>query len=193
MENLIDTIKSNTFVVVDLETTGLNHSLEYGEVDYIIEIGAVKIEKGKITKKFHSFVSCPIALPKEIKDLTGITTADLRGAPSINDALTKLQAFCANSYLVGHNLPFDLGFLNYYGKELGITFNGKTYDTLTLSKSVLAGELSSYKLSAIAKYFDISTRTHKAVNDALATAKIFLALAKHQSFLAWISSVKEFD
>ena len=193
MENLIDTIKHNTFVVVDLETTGLNHSIEYGNVDYIIEIGAVKIEKGKITKKFHSFVACPIALPKEIKALTGIKTADLRGAPSINDALTKLQAFCADSYLVGHNLPFDLGFLNYYGKELGITFNGKTYDTLTLSKSVLAGELSSYKLSAIAKYFDISTRTHKAINDALATAKIFLALAKHQSFLAWISSVKEFD
>ena len=54
MENLIDTIKRNTFVVVDLETTGLNNSLEYGEVDYIIEIGAVKIEKGKITQKFRA-------------------------------------------------------------------------------------------------------------------------------------------
>ena len=193
MENLVESIKRNTFVVVDLETTGLNNSLEYGEVDYIIEIGAVKIEKGKITQKSHSFVACPIALPKEIKALTGIKTADLRGAPSINDALIKLKAFCGDCCLVGHNLQFDLGFLNYYGKELGIIFNGKTYDTLTLSKQVLVGELSSYKLSAIAKYFDISTRTHKAINDALASAKIFLALAKHQSFLAWISSVREFD
>ena len=69
----------------------------------------------------------------------------------------------------------------------------KYYDTLKLAKEILTGEISNYKLSTIAKYFNISFCSHRAIDDAFATAKIFLSLAKTQAFLGWLSSVKEFD
>lgn len=183
MKKLAKLIKKKTFVAIDLETTGLNSDPSFGRVDHVIAIGAAKIERGKITEQFHSFVACPVPLSPPIELLTGISNEDLFKAPQIDEALNRLRDFCNGYPLVGHNLPFDLGFLNYYGQKTGLTFGKKKYDTLALAKEILAKEFSKktlrdYKLSTLAKYFQIPFEKFGAAEDALTAAKLFLALAK---------------
>ena len=172
--------KDKTFVVIDIETTGLNNNPDVGEVNHIIEVGAVKIEKGKITEKFSSFCTCPIPLRQEIEKLTGISNEDLKNAPSVKEVLKNLRKFCGESELVGHNVSFDLGFLSYYGAQYGITFKQAYADTLAMSRQLLKTKLVNYRLATLAEYFKLKFKGHRALNDALITAKIFLKLADLQ-------------
>lgn len=172
--------KDKTFVVIDIETTGLNSNPDYGEVNHIIEVGAVKIEQGKITKKFSSFCTCPISLPDEIVKLTGISNEDLANAPSVKQVLCELNNFCEKSEIVGHNVSFDLGFLNYYGAQQKILFKQAYADTLTMSRLLLKNKLVNYRLATVAEHFKLKFKGHRALNDALVTAKIFLKLTDLQ-------------
>lgn len=172
--------KDKSFVVIDIETTGLNSNPDAGEVNHIIEIGAVKIEQGKITEKFSSFCACPIPLPQEIEKLTGISNEDLKNAPTIKQVLYDLHKFCKDSEIVGHNVSFDLGFLNYYGAKHKIMFNGAYADTLAMSRQLLRNKLVNYRLATVAEYFKLKFKGHRALNDALVTAKIFLKLTDLQ-------------
>ena len=172
--------KDKSFVVIDIETTGLNSNPDYGEVNHIIEVGAVKIEKGKITEKFSSFCACPILLPQEIEKLTGISNADLSNAPSVKQVLYDLHKFCGKSEIVGHNVSFDLGFLNYYGAKYKISFKGEYADTLAMSRRLLKNKLVNYRLATVAGHFKLKFKGHRALNDALVTAKIFLKLTDLQ-------------
>lgn len=172
--------KDKTFVVIDIETTGLNSNPDVGEVNHIIEVGAVKIEKGKITEKFNSFCTCPLPLPEEIAKLTGISNEDLKNAPTIKQVLCGLHGFCGKSEIVGHNVSFDLGFLNYYGAKYKVSFKGAYADTLAMSRELLRNKLVNYRLATAAKYFKLKFKGHRALNDALITAKIFLKLADLQ-------------
>ncbi len=178
MENLSELIKTKKFVVVDLETTGLDTSK-----DHIIEIGAAKIVKGKITDKFSSFVSCPVSLPAEIVELTGITENDLKNAPTNEEALKNLLRFMQGCTLVAHNLPFDFAFLRNWGFRCKIFFDEfekDAIDTVELSKQVLKDKVENYKLSTLAKYLGIEFTHHRALNDAEATANILIELAQIQ-------------
>lgn len=172
--------KDKTFVVIDIETTGLNSNPDYGEVNHIIEVSAVKVEQGKITQKFSSFCTCPISLPEEIVKLTGISNADLASAPSVKQVLQNLRDFCGESEIVGHNVSFDLGFLSYYGAQYRITFKKAYADTLAMSKRLLKNKLVNYRLSTVAEHFKLKFKGHRALNDALVTAKIFLKLTDLQ-------------
>ena len=193
MENLREVIRKETLVVVELETTGLNNKPEFGTVDYIIEVGAVKMEKGRVTEKFHSFVACPVAVPKVVTELTGITDKDLADAPSVEEVLKELQAFCQGCRFVGHNVGFNLGFLRHFGQRVGAKFAGKAYDTVSISGSLLQGEIPNRKLTTVAKCFGVSFDGHRTIDDALVTAKIFLECAKMQTFFEWLSCLKGFD
>lgn len=86
-------LKAQTFVVFDIETTGLNSSPASGKVDRIIEIGAVKMQGGNMTEKFSSFIACPEKLPPNIVELTGIHDEDLVSAPDIEDVLADFYKF----------------------------------------------------------------------------------------------------
>ena len=172
--------KDKSFVVIDIETTGLNSNPDYGEVNHIIEVGAVKIEQGKITEKFSSFCACPISLPDEIVKLTGISNEDLANAPSVKQVLFELNNFCKKSEIVGHNVSFDLGFLNYYGSQQKILFKQAYADTLTMSRLLLKNKLVNYRLATVADYFKLKFNGHRALNDAMVTAKIFLKLINLQ-------------
>lgn len=172
--------KDRTFIVIDIETTGLNSNPDYGEVNHIIEVGAVKIEQGKITEKFSSFCACPISLPDEIVKLTGISNEDLANAPSVKQVLFELNNFCKKSEIVGHNVSFDLGFLNYYGAQQKILFKQAYADTLTMSRLLLKNKLVNYRLATVADYFKLKFNGHRALNDAMVTAKIFLKLINLQ-------------
>ncbi len=171
-------LTNKNYVVVDIETTGLSPEPKNGEQCRIIEIGAVKIENGKITQKFSTFCSCPTKLPPIIVQLTGITDKDLIGAPCVRDSLIKLKEFCNGATLVGHNLKFDLSFINYYGRTCGVNFIEPFYDTLTLARKHLKNLVPNCKLGTIADYFGVKFRHHRAFDDALATAEIFLNFAK---------------
>jgi len=169
------------FVVFDLETTGLNNNPSMGTMDHITEIGAVKIEDGKICEKFTTFVSCPVKLSAEITRLTGITDDMLVGAPDVKDMIADFYKFCDGCHLVGHNVQFDYKFIRYYGEQENYLFSQRQYDTLTIAQRVL--RLSNYKLNTIADHYGFTFNHHRAFDDAFVTAKIFLELVKESGGL----------
>ena len=178
-------LKNNVFVVFDLETTGLNSMPSMGKMDKIIEIGAVKIIDGNVAEKFSSFVACHERLSPEIVALTGITDADLVGAPEIADVIADFYKFADGAYLVGHNVNFDYNFVRYYAEENRYAFEQKRYDTLTLSQELLPGQVPNYKLNSIADYYGFTFNHHRAFDDALVTAKCFIELLKKRGKLPY--------
>ncbi len=175
-------LKERDFVVFDLETTGLNTSAASGNIDRIIEIGAVKIAKGNIAEKFSAFVACPVKLPAEIVEITGITDDMLAGAPKIGDVIADFYKFCDGCALVGHNAAaFDIKLVRYYGEKEGYLFSHRVYDTIPFSQELL--RLPNYKLNTIADYFGFTFNHHRAYDDAFVTAKIFIELCKKKGGL----------
>lgn len=172
--NVSEAIRKRTFVVFDLETTGLGLS---AVMDRIIEVGAVKIKDGKIVERFSTFVSCPTRLPQEIIELTGITDDMLTGAPKIEDVIADFYKFCDGCELVAHNAPFDCKFIRYYGEQEGYLFDHTAHDTVALAQAALPG-LGKYRLNNIADHFGFTFNHHRAYDDAFVTAKIFLELVK---------------
>ncbi|MBO5526006.1 MAG: hypothetical protein J5993_04575 [Clostridia bacterium] len=164
------------YVVFDLETTGLNNNPAMGTMDRIIEIGAVKIRGGEIKEKFSSFVACPSRLSKEIIALTGIDDEMLVGAPEVGDVLLDFYKFADGCELVGHNVMFDYKFISYYGEQADIRFDALIHDTVRLAQENLA--LANYKLNTVAEKFKITFNHHRAYDDALTTAKIFIELIR---------------
>ncbi len=176
-------LTDNVFVVFDLETTGLNNSPAMGKMDKIIEIGAVKIIGGEMKEKFSTFVACPERLSAEIVALTGITDADLVGAPKIEDVIPDFYKFADGAIMVGHNVMFDARFVQYYGEENGYFFGQRTLDTIALAQELLRGRLPNYKLNSVADYFGFTFNHHRAFDDACVTAKVFIEFMKQRKTL----------
>ncbi len=168
-------IFNNKYVVLDLETSGLNKNY-----DYIIEVGAVKIENGEISERFSTLVNTTQMreLPKEIEVLTGIKFADLQSAPSIDSVLRELYGFMKGCTLVVHNLPFDYAFLRNWGFWCGVHFDefSDGIDTVKLAQEKLGDKVLNFKLPTLTNYFNIEFTNHRALHDAETTAKIFLEL-----------------
>ncbi|EKN42914.1 DNA polymerase III PolC, partial [Clostridium botulinum CFSAN001627] len=159
----------DTFVVFDLETTGFS-----SKNDKIIEIGAVKIEKGKIVDRFSEFVNPKRTIPDKITELTSITDNMVDDKETIDKILPRFIDFIGDSVVVAHNASFDVSFINKNCKDLKIEFENSVMDTVTLSR-FLFPELKRHKLNVIAKHLGISLENHhRAVDDAKATADILL-------------------
>lgn len=170
-------LKGKSFVVFDLETTGLNSSPSSGNMDKIIEIGAFKIKEGVICESFSTFINPQRKLSEEIIKLTGITQSMVDGAPTDEQVMPDFYKFCDGSILVGHNIAgFDFKFVEYYCAKVGYMLERKLIDTIPLSQELLF--LSNYKLNTVADKFGITFNHHRAVDDALVTAKIFIELIK---------------
>ena len=180
-EALPPDLTEHDFVVFDLETTGLNNTETGGTMDSIIEIGAVKLKNGIISEKFSTFVAYDKKLSQEIVKLTGITDDMLEGAPAIDKVIPDFYKFCEGCYLVGHNVMFDYRFVQYYAKKERFSFEQKRFDTMTLGQELLL--LSNYKLNTLADYYGITFNHHRAFDDALTTAKIFIQLIKKRKIL----------
>ncbi len=175
--SLPDCLVKNSFVVFDLETTGLNNSPSSGNMDRIIEIGAYKIIGGEIKQSFNTFVNPERKLSEEIIKLTGIDQQTVNGAPSFKKVMPDFFKFIDGCYLVGHNAAnFDYKFIDYYCSLCGYMTERKVFDTIPLSQELL--RLSNYKLNTVADHFKITFNHHRAADDALVTAKIFIELIK---------------
>lgn len=154
-----------TFVSLDLETTGLN-----AESDRIIEVGAVRIEQGRIVDSFQQLVNPGHTLPDFVSVLTGITDADLVGAPPFTQIAEELAAFIGDLPMVGQNYQFDLGFLN----ANGLKPTGPVFDTLDISR-ILRPSAASHALGWLIEELGIANDSpHRALADAEATAQVFL-------------------
>lgn len=175
--SLPECLTQNAFVVFDLETTGLNSSPAAGNMDRIIEIGAYKVIGGEIKESFTTFVNPQRRLSEEIINLTGIDQQTVDGAPTFDKVMPDFFKFISGCYLVGHNAAnFDYKFIDYYCSQCGYVPERKLFDTIPLSQSLL--RLSNYKLNTVADYFGITFNHHRASDDALVTAKIFIELIK---------------
>lgn len=164
---------SDPYVVFDLETTGFS-----AEKNKIIEIGAVRVENGKIVDRFSTFVNPKHPIPFEIEKLTGINDTMVLHAPQIDEALPEFLDFCKDAVLVAHNASFDTGFIAYNARLLGLTYLPTVLDTVSLARLLLPN-LNRYKLDTVAKALGISLENHhRAVDDAEATAGIFLKFVR---------------
>ena len=170
VENSRNQSLDGSFVVFDIETTGFSPSK-----NKIIEIGAVKVENGEITGRFSEFVNPDVPIPFDIERLTGINDAMVMDAEKIDVILPKFLAFCGDAVLVAHNASFDVSFISHNAAELGLAFSPTVLDTVALAR-VLLPNLNRYKLDTVAKAVGVSLEHHhRAVDDAEATAGIFLA------------------
>ena len=159
------------FVVFDIETTGFSPVK-----NRIIEIGAVKVSGGKIVDRFSTFVDPLVPIPFEIEKLTGITDDMVMGAEQIDVVLPQFLAFCGDCILVAHNAQFDMGFIMENCDRQGIAHDFTYVDTVGIARILLPGQ-KKHTLDAVAKALGVSLENHhRAVDDAEATAEIFVKL-----------------
>lgn len=158
-----------TFVVFDIETTGFSFS-----GDTIIEIGAVKIDKGVVIDRFSQLVNPNRNIPSKITELTGISDDMVSGMPYLESVLPDFMAFVAGAPVVAHNATFDCSFIRYYCEQMGIPFVSKILDTLALSRLLLT-DIKKHNLKAVTKYLKIPLNDHhRAVADAEATSRVLV-------------------
>ena len=163
-----------TFVVVDLETTG-GSPADAG----ITEIGAVRIRGGEVIGEFSTLVNPGVPVPPFVAALTGITDALLASAPRLAAVLPSFLEFMQGSILIAHNAPYDIGFLKGACQQLDYPWPGPTVlDTARIARVTLQrGEVRNCKLGTLAAHFQATvTPTHRAFDDARATADVFHAL-----------------
>ena len=159
------------YIVFDIETTGLSQ-----KKNKIIEIGAVKVKDGEEIDRFSEFINPEEPIPYSIEQLTSITDEMVMHAPTVDVILPKFLEFCGDDIVVAHNAAFDTGFIKKNAKDLGMKFDNTIMDTMTLSH-VLLPELGKFTLDRVCKALNVKNEHHhRAVDDANATAKIFVKL-----------------
>lgn len=169
-----------TFCVVDLETTGASPA-----TCHITEIGAVKLRGGECLGTFQTLVNPGVAIPPFITVLTGISEAMVLPAPTIGEVLPAWLEFAHGAVLVGHNLRFDVSFL-----DAALTAGGyprlrhRTVDTCGLARRLVREEVPNCQLGTLADHLRLPHRpTHRAFDDAVATADLFHLLLERAAGL----------
>ncbi len=162
----------NSYISIDLETTGLNPKL-----DKIIEIGAIKVIDGKRVDTFSAFVNPRRRLEERIIALTGIAQAQVDEAPEIEQILPKLITFLEDLPLLGHRVLFDYSFLKKAAVNQRLSFEKQGIDTLRIARAFLP-RLEHRTLEYLCKYYEIPHTAHRATEDAEATSRLYQILAE---------------
>lgn len=160
--------KATIRVALDLETTGL-----HTEQDAILEVAAIKFQDAQVIDRFETFVSPGRSIPYRVQRLTGIKPEQLVGAPLFDSIAKRLQAFLQDYPIVGHSIPFDVGFL----RRWGIARFNPLIDTFELA-TVMLPSLTSYNLGQVAEALGIQVPLdrHRAMVDTVLAMDVFLAL-----------------
>ncbi|HCP75592.1 MAG TPA: hypothetical protein DIU08_13250, partial [Ktedonobacter sp.] len=155
-------------VALDLETTGL-----HAEQDAILEVAAIKFQGVTVLDTLQTLVAPGRAVPYRVQRLTGITPQQLIGAPQFESIATELQQFIGDYPIVGHSIPFDVGFL----RRRGLVRTNALIDTFELA-TVLLPSLPSYNLGQVAEALGVSVAPgrHRAMVDTVLAMEVFLAL-----------------
>lgn len=169
-----------TFVVLDLETTGAS-SADCA----ITEVGAVKLRGGECLGTYQTLVDPGSAIPVEITVLTGITQAMVMRAPRIETVIPSLLEFLDGAVIVGHNIRFDISFVNAALARLGYQpLAARSVDTLGLARRLLGDEVPNFKLTTLADRLRLDHRpSHRALDDALATGELLHILLERSAGL----------
>ncbi|MBQ9104426.1 MAG: ribonuclease H-like domain-containing protein [Clostridia bacterium] len=170
--SLPEELTNSTYVVFDIETTGLD-LMNNG----ITEIGAVKIEKGRIVEQWTTLIKPDYPIPPNITELTGIDEEMVKNCPKIGAVLPDFMKFINGAILVAHNAEFDVKFIKRFAAMEEFDVNNKVLDTLELSRKYMPS-LRKNDLHTLADYFGIIFRHHRALSDAYATAEVFIELMK---------------
>lgn len=159
----------SSYVVVDVETTGLSN-----KTNEIIEIGAIKIIPRELDHEYMQYiVLADNPIPNNIVKLTGITQEMVDNGIDLKTAITELKSFIGSLPIVAFNASFDMGFLQAAAKKHGLLFNNEVYCALELSKLAFPG-LESYKLDYLSKIGGIkSSQSHRALDDCKCAAIAF--------------------
>jgi DNA polymerase III epsilon subunit family exonuclease len=162
-----------TYVVVDLETTGLRPG-----VARICEIGAVRVRAFELEDEFQTLVDPRVPIGPAIAALTGLRDAQLRRAPQADVAVRRFLSFAGDAVLVAHNARFDLSFLDRETERLvGARLAAPVVDTVGLARRLLSGRGTRFGLASLAHFFGtVASPCHRALPDAQATAEILVAL-----------------
>lgn len=164
-----------TFIVFDLETTGLNPASEE-----ITEIAAVRVVEGEIRDSFQTYVNPHKPIPAEITELTGISDETVADAPDLDKAVPEFLAWAGEGQypLVAHNAGFDMGFLRTACQRLGIEREFTSIDTLEMSRLMLP-HMHKFKLNILAKELQVGQfEHHRASEDAAVLGRIYVKLLK---------------
>src|SRR5438132_9377360 len=166
-------LEDATFVVVDLETTGLRPGSSR-----ICEIGAVRVRGFELDERFELLVDPGVPLGAAISALTGLHDAELRGQPHPAIAVRRFLEFAGDAVLVAHNARFDLAFIDRETERLtGGRLAGPAVDTVGLARRLLEGRTRRAGLGSLAQFFGTAARPcRRALPDAQATAEILLQL-----------------
>ena len=172
-------LKEATYVVFDVETTGLSN-----QYDQIIELAAVKVKDGEIIDKFERFSNPHEKLSETIINLTHITDDMLVDAPEIEEVLTEFKEWVGDAIFVAHNASFDMGFIDTGYERLGFgPSNNGVIDTLELSRTINT-EYGKHGLNFLAKKYGVElTQHHRAIYDTEATAYIFIKMVQQMKEL----------
>lgn len=160
------------YCVFDFETTGMS-----GRHDKVIEIGMVKIIKGKITDTFSSFINPGRPIPYFITQITGITNGDVADAPFFDEVFQRMKEFMGDAVLIAHNLSFDRSFLKNecVNAEIDLPQNAAVC-TLRIARKIYP-QFPSKSLGNLTKSLKIRHRNiHRGLGDSMATAKILLRM-----------------
>ena len=156
-----------TYCVLDLETTGFSFRTEK-----ITEVGIMKFKNGEVIDEFSCFVNPEKPIPQIVIEVTNITDDMVKDAETIEKVMPKIIEFVGDSVLVAHNADFDIGFLKYNAKLLGLSLENTYLDTLRLAKELFP-EFKKYKLGLIAEKLGIKVEVaHRALDDVDTTVKV---------------------
>ncbi|KRL45803.1 PolC-type DNA polymerase III [Lacticaseibacillus manihotivorans] len=167
-------LATDTYVVFDIETTGLS-----AVYDKIIEIAAVKMQDGKVIDEFEELIDPGFPLSEFTINLTHITDDMVHGSKTEAQVLNLFREFCDGSIMVGHNVTFDVGFINAGYRRLNQEdIQNPVVDTLELSR-MLHPERKNHKLDTLTKAYKIALENHHRANaDSEATGYLLYALEK---------------
>jgi DNA polymerase-3 subunit epsilon len=165
--------QADTVIVLDFETTGL--SPEHG--DRAIEIGAVRIENGRITDRFQQLMNPGRRINSFIEGYTGITNAMLREATPCEEVMADFTQFIGDSALVAHNAAFDRRFLEAELQRLRLRHSGEFACSMLVSRRVYP-DAPSHRLGTLVEYkcLPASGTFHRALADAEMTAHLWLRM-----------------